>query len=286
MIALIDADSLLYKICFALEEKEEILDIGYEGPKEDSYIIDIEVAKATFDDMVETITSAIEIESIWQDMGGYEGYELWFTGDPAKFHPEGLVVEPNFRLKYSERLESIYKSNRKNSRLPSGIEELWKYAVSKEESFITSGMEADDMVVYLKHAYPDQYFLCAIDKDVLFQTVGTHYNYGKSIFVRTTKEEALYFKYLQCLIGDPTDGYKGVPRIGDARGRKLLGEPGELNETQLWERVVTAYKDAGMSFMDAYVTMIMADMTQLKEVNGKLSIVLFNPPLLEKEENE
>lgn len=35
------------------------------------------------------------------------------------------------------------------------------------------------MVVYLKTTHPLQYVLCAIDKDVLYQTEGNHYNYNK-----------------------------------------------------------------------------------------------------------
>jgi hypothetical protein len=289
MIVLIDADSILYKICFSLEEKEEVFHLGFEDEElpAENYIIDIDVAKSTFDAMVKEILTSVIIEGVWEDLGEIEGYELWFSGTPDKWHPEGKEIKPNFRIEYSKKLTQEYKSNRKNMRLPAGIQELWAYAVSKPEAHIASGMEADDVVVYKKNTFPDKYFLCALDKDVLNQAVGKHYNYGKGVFHKTTQEEAVYFKYLQCLAGDPTDGYKGVPRIGEARGRKLLGMPGEKTEQELWDIVVKAYKDAKLTFTDAYVTMIMADMTQIyQDEDGFYRVSIFEPPFPTIEEGE
>ena len=99
MIALIDADSLLYKVGFAIEDKviwnEQEVALGLEEP-EIEYYTDIEQCKTTFEQMVDNIVFATDCDSAY----------LVFSG------------KGNFRLD----LPSSYKENRSETRKPLGYQ--------------------------------------------------------------------------------------------------------------------------------------------------------------------
>lgn len=250
MIALVDADSLLYKVCFAIEERAiwnemEVL-AGLETEKDESYFTSLEQCYRTFDQLVSNVVFATDCDSCY----------LVFSGDG------------NFRLS----LPTSYKENRKDYRKPLGHEELREYAIKTYPSRTVTGIEADDYVVWLKKTHPEDYIVCAMDKDVLYQSVGTHYNYGSDEEITTTEQEAITFAYFQTLAGDTADGYKGCPGIGKVKATKLLD--GLKTEQEMWQAVVTAYEAKGLTSEDALWTMRLANMHQF---NGK-TIDLWEPP--------
>lgn len=251
MKALVDADSLLYKVGFALEDKviwnEMEVIAGLEKEMDIDYFTNIEQCYRTFDQFIDNILFATDCDSPL----------LVFSG------------KGNFRLDFP----IDYKTNRKDSRKPLGYSELLEYAQEQYETRTPIGMEADDFVVYLKTTYPEDYILCAIDKDVLYQTVGTHYNYGKDEEVTIDEFEAVWFAYYQTLTGDTSDGYKGCIGIGDKKARKILD--GLESEREMWEAVVEAYESKEQSEEEAIWTMRLANMHQF---NGT-GIVLWNPPV-------
>lgn len=240
MIALIDADSLLYKIGFGLEDA-----IDWDCDGNYSYYTDIEKQKTTLQQMIDSILFVT----------GCDDYELHLTSGK------------NFR----DKVVDDYKHNRVDSRKPTGFHELKQYAVDELGAIINEGIEADDMVVY-KRTNLDNYILCAIDKDVLYQTVGTHYNYGREEFITVNEWEALRFKYYQCIAGDPVDGYKGVPGYGPKKADKALEEC--KTERDLWLATLLCYRSKKMKRSQAIATMRLADMHQY---NGK-SVTLWTPP--------
>ena len=254
-IALIDADSLLYKVGFAIEEKTVLNEWEVEWGDEDGnavepvveYTTDIEQCYSNFDQMVDNMLYTIDCDEAL----------LVFSG------------KDNFRLD----LPTPYKGNRDGNRKPTGYDEILQFALETYNSIVVDGYEADDYVVWAKTKYPDKYTVCAIDKDVIYQTVGTHYNYGKDEFIETDAEYALWYAYLQTLAGDATDGYKGVPGIGDVKARKIL-EPCKT-EIEMWEATVEAYEAKGLGAEDAILTMQLANMHQLHD--GE--IVLWQPPV-------
>jgi len=274
-IALIDADSFLYRAGFALEEE---LDDG-------TFYVDLQNAKDFIDGLIDGIVFTTDCDD----------YELWLTGDN------------NFRYEVAkESLKDDYKFNRKESRKPDKFDEMWDYLVKKHKAKVTPFCEADDVVVTKKTESPDDYVLCAIDKDVLYQTEGTHYNYGKDEFVTVTKEESIYYSYLQTLTGDTTDGYKGAFRIGPTKAVAILGVPNgnnkmiedvlkkakakpekikellkgpQYDERQLWARVIWTYRKCKQSKQEALATMRLAQMHQLRrDSKGKLKLHLWSPP--------
>lgn len=250
MKALIDADSLLYKIGFAIEDKviwnECELDAGLESEPDVVYYTDTQQCIKAFDQLVDNILFATDCEDAL----------LVFSGSS------------NFRLD----LPISYKENRKDSRKPTGYKELLHHARSNYETLTPDGIEADDLVVYLKTQNPEDYILCAIDKDVLYQTVGTHYNYVKDEEVRVDEEEAIEYAYFQTLAGDTSDGYKGAHGIGKVKANRILAECD--NEYEMWQAVVTAYESKGQTEEEALLTMRLANMHQWD--GSKIS--LWNPP--------
>ena len=250
MIALVDADSLLYKVGFAIEERViwnemEVL-AGLEKEKDESYFTDIEQCYRTLNQLVSNITFATDCD----------GSVLVFSGSD------------NFRLS----LPTSYKENRKESRKPMGYAEILEYAKQVYNTKTVDGIEADDFVVWLKTQDPENYIVCAIDKDVLYQTVGTHYNYHTDEEVTTKEWDAVKYAYFQTLTGDSSDGYKGCPGIGKVKAEKLLD--GLKTELELWQAVVAAYESKGLTEEDALWTMRLANMHQF---DGE-KIVFWNPP--------
>lgn len=241
MIALIDADSLLYKVGFALEDS-----IDWDCDDNIEHYSNLEQQKKSITSKVDAIVKAT----------GCDDYELWLTGSG------------NFR----DSNPLGYKANRVGTRKPTDFSELKKWMINNMNTSVAVGLEADDIVVYLKDTNFDKYILCAMDKDVLYQTEGTHYNYGRDLSISVTAQEAIWFAYYQTLAGDPTDGYKGCPGIGEVKAKKAL--PADATELEMWTTTVGLYKEKGLTEEDAINTMRLANM---KQYNGK-EIVLWLPP--------
>ncbi len=279
MTALIDADSLIYKAGFTFESKDTWnqleIECGIETDPEITISADLQLAKNAIDAILENIA--------WNT--GADTLELWLTaGD-------------NFR--YS--VKSDYKHNRKASRKPQHFGELWKYLISEYGAKVATGYEADDVVVYLKTKDPDNYTLCAIDKDVIYQTEGTHYNYNKDEFITITKDFTDYFQHFQALAGDVTDGYIGCKGCGLVQTVKTLGFPstckailvdilkkGKVAQKSLenlvtiepvedrWKAVVEQFESKGFTKEDAIIQERLASMKQLREdEEGNYYIELF-----------
>lgn len=261
MKALIDADSLLYKVGFAIEDKtiwnECEVDAGLEDEEDVQFFCDLEVCKKTFDTLIENIMFATETNEAL----------LVFTGSNNFRHKNPLG----------------YKEHRKDIRKPLIYDDLLKYALANYNCKVVDGIEADDYVVYLKTKLPDEYFLCAIDKDVLYQTVGEHYDYNNDRYVTTNEMDAIRYAYYQTLVGDSSDGYKGCKGIGPVKANKILDDVLDsctpwANNKQLhkayWEAVVEAYESKGLSEYDALWTMRLANMYQY---DGK-KVTMWSPP--------
>ena len=127
----------------------------------------------------------------------------------------------NFRYTVLE----TYKHNRKDAVKPKLYEDLKDYL---KENFLCKSeewLEADDVLGILatKPNKRVEYVICSIDKD-LEQIPGLHFNWDKDESVRrVTKLEADRVFWTQCLTGDPTDGFSGIPRVGIKTAEKILG---------------------------------------------------------------
>ena len=129
-----------------------------------------------------------------------------------------LTIGKCFR--YTQAKTKKYKGNRKKGIKPIIFYALKAYLQQEWKFEYISELEADDLVA----VYSDYQntIICSPDKDVLYQVDGRHYNYRTAEFVETTDVEAETFLWKQMLMGDPTDGIPGIPKIGEKTANKWL----------------------------------------------------------------
>jgi DNA polymerase-1 len=130
--------------------------------------------------------------------------------------------EPNFRFK----IDPEYKSNRPEE--PSWLVK-WRPVIYDElvNSFgfqLIDGMEVDDACSIAANMLRDEYnvTVASPDKDLKQIPDITYYNYQKHESVYIDTVEAARSLGVQTLKGDPTDGIKGLPKIGDKKAEALL----------------------------------------------------------------
>tara|TARA_R100000963_G_C4644991_1_gene109053 strand:- start:366 stop:1109 length:744 start_codon:yes stop_codon:yes gene_type:complete len=120
-----------------------------------------------------------------------------------------LTIGKCFR--YAQAKTREYKGNRKKGSKPIIFYALKEYLKQEWKFEYIPELEADDLVA----VYSDENtMICSPDKDVLYQVDGRHYNYRTAEFVETTDVEAEIFLWKQMLMGDPTDGIPGIPKVG------------------------------------------------------------------------
>lgn len=110
-----------------------------------------------------------------------------------------------------------------------------------------NGLEADDIQGILSTRNPDTHVIINNDKDMLTLPGVLVYNPDKMDFPEfITKEVAEYNLWEQILTGDSTDNYKGIPKCGPVKARKIL-DPALVQEWGYFDIVMKAYIAAGLS---------------------------------------
>ena len=166
---------------------------------------------------VPTSRANIMIEEILHDVGA-TSYEIWLSGDN------------NFRYTvYPE-----YKANRIRASRPKWENEVKDYLVRVWDAQRSSGCEADDMLGVRQTVDPSNSIICTIDKD-LWQIPGFKWNFVKKEKSDVTYLEGMRFFYYQMLVGDTTDGIKGVPGIGPKKAERILLQGETVEE---WHELV------------------------------------------------
>jgi len=128
-----------------------------------------------------------------------------------------LTIGKCFR--YDAAKQRPYKGNRKGGSKPPIFYALKEYIQQTWKFRYVKGLEADDLVCSYKTGNS---ILCSPDKDVLLQSQGRHFNYGKSEFVITTHKDAAQFLWKQMLMGDSGDGIPGIPKIGPKTAELII----------------------------------------------------------------
>lgn len=259
LTALIDADTIVYAVAVTNEYTEELLPREFYTDKEWEEIEKDpgydEVNQIVWQqDLPSALTSAINTILEIQRLTETSKVELHFS--------EGK----GFRHK----LFDGYKSNRKDTRYPVALKELKKLLLEQYEGKIHTEYEADDYVVKMKRDNPDDYVLCAVDKDVLKAVKGKHFNYYRAErfdidmkWQTTSYVDAIRFPYIQTLMGDSTDGIGGCPGIGPKKAQSAIDDLIEPKE--LWDKVCSVYKSKGLGEEDALLTMRLVNMNQLQD---------------------
>jgi DNA polymerase-1 len=186
-----------------------------------------------------------------------------------------------------------YKSNRKGGPRPLLLDQL-RGAIVEEARYpvlLIEGLEADDVCGIsagkLQLAGRDP-IIVSPDKDLLqipgkvYQTVATNSGTkGVPQVIAVTEEAGDEFHIRQTLAGDPVDGYKGCPGIGNVKARQLIERCREegLSPAERWKEVVKLYEEKGLTEEDALVQARVARILRFSDWDAASKApILWEPP--------
>ena len=237
MELLIDADYIVYKNCAAAETE---LDFGE----------DVILVTSNFSDAYNATTK--ELTKLKDEFGGFPDIKLFFSDTK------------NFRKK----IAPSYKGHR-NRKKPCGYKRVINKLKTEFEVIIMPELEADDAMGIYATQYPGN-VIVSPDKDMK-QIPGTLYNLDERFTV--TPNGGAAWHLIQCLSGDQTDGYGGVPGIGVKRAATLFEKEGYS-----WKTVVGAFYAKGMNELDALLNARLAKILTIDDYDtAKQEVILWTP---------
>ena len=187
--AIIDADTYLYKAALTCSELVEI----QEGLFYEAY--NLNKAKAFLEETAKQLTEAV----------GCDEYVFVTGGIGKNFR---YIVNPD------------YKSNRKKQAKPIMLDKVREMCFQQFPMVYIPHLEADDTCRILMEENKDNVII-SVDKDLRTFPGKLYDSYHNNIKYITTQQAEANFKR-QLLIGDKTDGYSGIPKIGPATADKLI----------------------------------------------------------------
>lgn len=219
MIALIDADELAYRACFAQEREIDWNDDG--------------LVVTTVSALPEAIRAATSMIEKW-------------TKD-SRADRAVLCFSPDNRANFRYTVLPSYKGHRSNDK-PEAYWPLVDYLKARYKFKCEPFLEADDLLGLIATHPKVDAIVCSQDKDIGTLPV-RWYNPRIGRNSRVTEEGANRFWMQQTLSGDPADGYKGCPKIGEKKAAAAL--KGARNLPDMWQVVLNLYTKAKLSAADA-----------------------------------
>jgi DNA polymerase-1 len=210
MILLVDADILLFRMCFSHEKKIDW------GDGVESTVTDLPLAQGRISKMVEKMRTFCHCDEV----------RMCLTG------------RRNFRYK----VYPDYKANRQHQDFQM-IKPLRAWMTRQYTAIQKTYLEADDVMGIVSTHAPDQYVIATIDKDLL-QIPGRHYNWNSNKRVLVNEEQADLMFFQQIMTGDTTDNYFGIPGIGPVKAKKFLAE---TPKDEWWSGIVKMYAAKDLS---------------------------------------
>lgn len=137
------------------------------------------------------------------------------------------------KTNWRRQIVESYKMNRKGKLSPLGLTPLKEHCTSSYTCVTEPTLEADDLIgIDATGKYPDN-VIYSVDKD--FLTIPTKtFNPVKRKIKTQSKVNAFKFFIYQVIIGDTSDGYKGIPGIGKVGAMKFLTKHSK-NLLNIWE---------------------------------------------------
>lgn len=156
-----------------------------------------------------------------------------------------LTGTNNFR---KEVLPS-YKANRVGARKPMILGGIREWMQENTRCFLEDNLEGDDLIgIHATMPHKGERVIWSADKDL--KTIpGLHWDADDGEIVEQLESNADRMFFMQALTGDPTDNYKGCPRVGPVKAEKIL--EGLTTNEERWEAVLNAYQKAGLTEKDA-----------------------------------
>ena len=187
--AIIDADSYMYRAAISCKELIEIEpEVWYEA-----YILNN--ARNYLRDTMNELASKV----------GCSEYVMVTGGSGINFRK---VINPS------------YKSNRKQQQRPIMLEKVKAMCMEEFPMYYIPHLEADDTCRILLEENKDN-VVVSIDKDLRTFSGKIYDSYHDIMRFITPQQAEANFKR-QLLIGDKTDGYNGLPKVGPATADKLI----------------------------------------------------------------
>ena len=212
MKILCDADFIVYKSCAAAETE---IDFGD----------DVILVTSHFSDAYKAVKREI---SKLQNKLGLSSEIILFFSDSV-----------NFRKKILPE----YKGHR-NRKKPCGYKRVINALRKEYKVIIKPTLEADDSMGIYSTKYPGN-IIASPDKDMR-QIPGQLYNFNETFTIEPNAGATWHL--IQCLSGDQTDGYGGVPGVGVKRAETIFKEKGCS-----WKTVLETFKEKGLTEEDALV---------------------------------
>ena len=127
-------------------------------------------------------------------------------------------------FRYTAAKTKPYKGNRKKGGKPIIFPAIKEYLRQVWGFTSVPELEADDLVSIYHNDKNTNTVICSPDKDVLYQNIGEHYNYGKAEKTVCLEGYDIKFLWTQMLMGDSTDGIQGIPKVGPKTAETWLEE--------------------------------------------------------------
>lgn len=252
MIALIDADELVYKAVTT--------PISFLNEAEEVEIQEIE----SFSDAVENFKKFLET---WQEKTGATDVVLCFSCQDRKL--------------YRKHFYPDYKASRQTEK-PTWYWELLDWSKENYSFVEESGLEADDVIGVLHTGvYPDS-IMVSSDKDM--NTVpGRRYSPYHDQFYEHSEYSATVNWLVQAVTGDSSDGYGGIKGVGKKRAEELLQAPRLAKSPELlYEHILALYRSRGQSREEAIGNMICARILRYSDIERKGNTIRVDIPFIEK----
>lgn len=221
MLILIDADMFAFVSCSSVERE---IDWGN----------DVWTLHADLGEAIAVMSDKLNyaIESALRHLK-YDGeFEVVFC----------LSDDKNFRKK----ILPMYKANRVGKRKPVCYKGVVKYIKENFKTYQKEGLEADDCIGILATMKANKGKAVIISGDKDFKSIPAYvYNFLSEEFVNVSEEEADKWFFMQVLMGDTADNYKGCPSVGKVTAQKIL------DADNSWNAVVETFKSKGLDEEEA-----------------------------------
>ena len=155
---------------------------------------------------------------------------------------EDVEIHFTHGMNFRKELMESYKANRKGKPKPVGLAPLREYCENLYDCVSEPRLEADDTLGICATKDKDS-VIVSVDKD--FLTIPAHiYNPNKQILKKQSRVNAFKSFIYQVLIGDSSDGYKGIKGIGPKKALQFINAQSK-NLMNIWEPLVELAKSKG-----------------------------------------
>lgn len=179
------------------------------------------------------------------------------------------------RTNFRTPLMDTYKGHRDPKDRPLGLQAAREWMSRYYPSLEFPDLEADDILGVMAPVFD---LLVSGDKDLL-TIPGKHFNPQQDKYYNIDEATANTNWLTQTLQGDTADGYKGCPKVGEVRAKRLL-EPLNGDLQAQWDAVVQAFAKEDLDEGYALTQARMARILRNGEWSLEGGVTLWTPEMI------